>query len=386
MSEKTIKSALGLLQDDPDSPQAWADLREEVRRDPGMSQSDLAKLLEAARRAHEARREYEAVAEMLAIEVVAAAGTAQEAELLGELARVLDEELLDDAGALVVYEKLSVLRPGDALAAEAGERSEAKRAKWSELVERYLQEASRAADPAFKSSLLVRAAEVLNRYGKGDRRGNSVERSIELLRDALELQAHNLRAEILLERVLRDESRWDDLATAIERFATESKQKDEKVAAWVRLARTLAKRLESTERAAAAYERVIDLSPGHPQATGFLVDHFTSHKMWEHLVALYEEQLAAGGLRTKDEVFGATLQVAMVHWRMRGRPDAAEPWFDKLRKLEPANEGMLSFFREWCLARGDTTRLMAILVDAQRALPEGRERAAVGSEIARLAE
>jgi tetratricopeptide (TPR) repeat protein len=386
MSEKTIKSALGLLQDDPDSPQAWADLREEVRRDPGMSQSDLAKLLEAARRAHEARREYEAVAEMLAIEVVAAAGTAQEAELLGELARVLDEELLDDAGALVVYEKLSVLRPGDALAAEAGERSEAKRAKWSELVERYLQEASRAADPAFKSSLLVRAAEVLNRYGKGDRRGNSVERSIELLRDALELQAHNLRAEILLERVLRDESRWDDLATAIERFATESKQKDEKVAAWVRLARTLAKRLESTERAAAAYERVIDLSPGHPQATGFLVDHFTSHKMWEHLVALYEEQLAAGGLRTKDEVFGATLQVAMVHWRMRGRPDAAEPWFDKLRKLEPANGGMLSFFREWCSARGDTARLMAILVDAQRALPEGRERAAVGSEIARLAE
>src|SRR5580692_6266801 len=133
MSEKTIKSALGLLQDDPDSPQAWADLRAEVRRESGMSQGDLAKLLEAARRSHEARREYEAVAEMLSIEALAAAGTGQEAELLGELARVLDEELLDDERARGVYEKLAVLRPDDALAVEAAERSEAKRAKWSEL-------------------------------------------------------------------------------------------------------------------------------------------------------------------------------------------------------------------------------------------------------------
>ncbi len=386
MSEKTIKSALGLLQDDPESPQAWEALRAEIGRDPGMSQGDLAKLLEAARRAHEARREYEAVAEMLSVEAMAASGTPQEPELLAELARVMDEELLDDDGARAVYERLAELRPADSLALEAAERSEAKRAKWSELADRYIQEAARATDPAFKSSLLVRAGEVLCRHAKQSSDSDSVGRSIELLREALRLQPHNLRAEILLERVLRDESQWDALAAAIETFATESTQKEEKVGAWLRLARTLAKRLDSRERAAAAYERVIDLSPGHPQATGFLVDHFTSLKMWEHLVALYEEQLGAGGLRTKDDVLGATLQVAMVHWRMRGRPDAAEPWFEKLRKLEPANGGMLSFFREWCSARGDVTRLMALLVDAQRSLPEGRERSALGGEIARLAE
>jgi tetratricopeptide (TPR) repeat protein len=385
MSEKTIKSALGLLQDNSDSAEAWKQLREEVERAPGMGQAELAKLLEAARRAHEERREYEAVAEMLAIEVIAALGGPQEAELLAELARVLDEELLDDDKARAAYEKLAALRPHDALATEAGERSEAKRAKWSELVERYVHEAGRATDPSFRSSLLVRAAEVICRY-KRERETDWVERATSLLREALELEPHNLRAEILLERVLRDEGRWGDLAHTIERFATESTQKDEKVAAWVRLARTLATRLDSRERAAAAYERVIDLSPGHPQATGFLVDYFTSRKMWEHLVALYEEQLGSGGLRTKEEVFGATLQVAMVHWRMRGRSDAAEPWFDKLRKLEPANAGMLSFFREWCSARGDVTRLIAILTDAQRSLPEGPERADLAGEIARLAE
>jgi len=41
-------------------------------------------------------------------------------------------------------------------------------------------------------------------------------------------------------------------------------------------------------------------------------------------------------MRTREEEFGAVLQIAMVHWRMRKKPEAAEPWFERLRKLEPA--------------------------------------------------
>ena len=47
---------------------------------------------------------------------------------------------------------------------------------------------------------------------------------------------------------------------------------------------------------------------------------------------------------------------------------------------------MLSFFREWCTARGENARLAPILADAQRALPDGPERGAVVAEIAKLAE
>src|SRR6202000_1637424 len=122
-------------------------LREEGAGDPGMAHAELTKLLEAARRAHEARREDDAVARRLGIEVDAAQGTPRELELLTELARVLDEELLDDARARDVYDRVLTLRPGDSDAAEAKERSEAKRAKWRDLVDRYAHEASRAADP-----------------------------------------------------------------------------------------------------------------------------------------------------------------------------------------------------------------------------------------------
>ncbi len=382
MSAKTIKSALGVLQDDPDQETAWQSLRTEVGSGADMSAEDLRKLLEAARRAHDARREYDAVARLLDIEAGAARGTPREVELVAELARTLDEDLLDDEGAHAAYERLLALRPGDTNAQEAIERGEAKRGKWHDLVERYVQEAHGSGDPGFRSSLLVSAAEVTYRFG-----GEKDRRRVEpLLREALDLDAKNRRGQLLLERLLRGEGRWEDLTKALAHFAGEATQKEEKVAALQRLTRVLRAKLQKPERAVEPYETILDFYPGHPEATSFLSDHFTSTEQWEHLVALYEGQLASGALRGKEEEFGAVLQIAMVHWRMRGRPDAAEPWFERLRKLEPANAGMLRFFRELCTGRGETTRLAAILTDAQRALSEGAERSAIGAEIAKLAE
>ena len=75
MSANTIASSLGLLQDDPDHEQAWEDLRQALAFDPsagtatppeGSSITDVVDLLGSARRAHEMRREYEAVAELFA--------------------------------------------------------------------------------------------------------------------------------------------------------------------------------------------------------------------------------------------------------------------------------------------------------------------------------
>jgi golgin subfamily B member 1 len=382
MSAKTIKSALGVLQDDPDQETAWQALRADVGGGADMGADDLRRLLEAARRAHDARREYDAVARLLGIEAEAAKGTPREAELVAELARTLDEDLLDDEGARASYAQLLVLRPGDSNAQEAIERSEAKRGKWHDLVERYVQEAHGSGDAGFRSSLLVSGAEVTYRFGvEKDRK-----RVEPMLREALDLDPKNRRGELLLERLLRFEARWEDLAKALSHFAGEATQKEEKVAALQRLARVLRTKIQEPARAVEVYETLLDFIPGMQEATSFLSDHFTNSEQWEHLVALYEGQLSSGALRGKEEEFGAVLQIAMVHWRMRGRPDAAEPWFERLRKLEPANAGMLGFFREWCTGRGETTRLATILGEAQRAMPEGPERHAIGAEIAKLSE
>ncbi len=446
MTANTIRNALGVLQDEPDNEQAWSDLREtlgytsdEGTVDPGeLGPAALAQLLEAARQAHEMRREYEAVAELLEIESALASGD-REAELVSELATVRDDILLDDAGAVAAYRRLLTLRPNDTNAAEALERCEAKRAKWKDLAQRYYTESKTAGDASFKSSLLVSAAEIAYRYGRPEilakekkeaeaakpaeesspkslrggkkskkkkdakspdssrsipestraepskARRELTEKIIGLLRDALNLDPKNRRALLLQERLLRDEERWADLVAALELFATESNAKDEKIAASIRLARVLTKKLADKARAIGVYERVLDLSPGHAEATSALVHHFTDNEMWDHLVSLYEGQLKGGGVRQGQEV-GVILQVAMINWRMRNKPEAAEPYFERLRKAEPAHPGMLGFFRDWCGKRGESTRLVQILSDAQRAMPEGPERGQVSAEIAGLAE
>src|SRR5262249_5223409 len=130
MSAKNIRTALGLLQDDPDNEQAWSELRAVLGLSGGggkppadIGAEDLAKLLASARRAHEMRREYDAVAGLLEMEVVLAKGQPREADLLSELSHVLDDELLDDERAVLAYEQLLKLRPGDSHAEEALERS-----------------------------------------------------------------------------------------------------------------------------------------------------------------------------------------------------------------------------------------------------------------------
>ncbi|HEX4513278.1 MAG TPA: tetratricopeptide repeat protein, partial [Polyangiaceae bacterium] len=396
MSANTIRTALGLLQDDPDHEQAYLDLQEALQggTPEGMSNEDARALLASARRAHEARREHDAVASLLELEVLLAQGDSSEVDMLRELARVADEELFDDQRAEEVYQRILALVPGAADIEEAVEKIQAKRGKWTDLVQRYADEAKSAAEPRLKSSMLVSAAEIGYRYGrgalaaeKGSKKKLAALQSeiIGRLEEALKVDAKNRRAGALLERIYRESQRWEELATLLELVATESTAKDEKTAGFLRLARVLAKKIKSPERATAAYEGVLDLMPGNEEATSFLVDFFTAREMWDHIVSLYDEQLHASARHGKEDI-GIVLQLAMTHWKMRNKPDVAEPYFDKLRKSEPAHPGMLAFFRETLTARNDLAKLTQVLTDAQRALPDGLARTQIAAEVAKLSE
>src|SRR4029079_2200462 len=141
MSAQKIRAALGQLQDDPDIEDSWNELFEAVTApDAGMPQAELRTLLESARRGHEVRREWDAVAKLLELEAGLNAGTPAEFAMQFELARVFEDELFDDENAKKTYQRLLELRPGDATAQEAIERGEGKRKKWKDLVDRYLEE------------------------------------------------------------------------------------------------------------------------------------------------------------------------------------------------------------------------------------------------------
>jgi tetratricopeptide (TPR) repeat protein len=402
MSANSIRNALGLLQDDPDRAEAWAKLREALGvSDDGnrialpsdVNAADTANLLEQARASHASRREHDAVAGLLAFEAMLARGSDREAGLVAELGRVRDEETLDDAGARAAYERLLELRPGDAKAEEFLETSDAKQKKWTDIVAKYVEEAKQGTDPTFKASMLVGASEVAYRFGRPQLAGGGKKKKQQLsglvdevisgLREAVGIDPKSMRALHVLERVLRTEERWDDLAVLLERRAESAAAKDDRIAGLLRLARVLQRKMNVQDRAMDVYAKVLDLQPANREATSALVDLFTAQEKWEELVSLYDGQLATLG---REGQAGTILQIAMVQWKMRNRPDAAEPYFERLRKLEPAHPGMLGFFREWCPAHGETARLGQVLTDASRALPEGAERMAIVAEMAKINE
>ncbi|HEX9296756.1 MAG TPA: hypothetical protein VF881_13015, partial [Polyangiaceae bacterium] len=384
MSAQKIRAALGQLQDDPDNEASWNDLFEAVTSPAaGMAQADLRALLESARRGHETRREWEAVAKLLELEASLNAGTPVEFAMQFELARVFEDELFDDKRATAAYRRLLELRPADATAEEALERGESKRKKWKELVARYLEEAEQATDATFKASLLMSAAEVAYRYG--DRNKKAIAEIAARLEEGLKLDPKNQRIGNLLERIYRDQENWQKVARVLETRGAEATSKEERAVSLNRLGRVLYRKLEDEGRAVVAYERVLDLWPGNSEAMSFLSEHFSKTEQWEHLVALYEDQLRGGGARQGEEA-GIVFQIAMVNWKMRKKPELAEPYFDRLRRFEPAHPGMLAFFREFCGAANDRSRLLTILTDAQRSLSDGPEKTALATEIAKLAE
>src|SRR5690606_25205089 len=203
-----------------------------------------------------------------------------------------------------------------------------------------------------------------------------------LFRQALEVTERDPRAARLYERVLRSRQKWSELAEVLLDTAEHARDKDEKVRLFVRAARVLASHLDEHDRAAACYERVLGYAPGHGEAMAYLVERFTEREDWERLIALYEDALRT---RTKlEDEAGALLQLGMVHWRFRQSPEEAEPYFARLRKVDPAHPGMLDFYREH-LAPQDEARWVTILTDAQRVASTEEQKLQLAIELAKAA-
>ena len=384
MDSQTIRTALGTLQAIPDSDQAWTALRGSAKASDGdLSTDELLRLLESAREKHAARGEWSAVAGLLEIAVQAAEGSPREAELVTEQAKVLSGEMFDDDGAAVCYLRLLELDPNNSVATAAIAESENKRQRFSELASTYATEAEGASDEVYKSSMLMRAAEMEVRFGG---QSVSLETAIERSEQAVRLDPTNERAGRLLEHIYRSGNRWEELARVLERLADRGEKPASRVAAGVRLARLYAQHLSDNERAARAYDRVLRVDASHAEAKGFLSEFYGNDERWADLVALYERELK--GKDTNDaERLGDMLQIAMLHWRKLSRPQDAEPWFERIRKVEPTNEGMLNFYREYYGSLEDDTRLIEVLQGAQRSVPDAsKERKNLSSEIAKLAE
>lgn len=382
MKAEAIANLLGQLQSDPDSPNLWEELVEAITSpERELSNQELEQLVAAGMAQYKERGEWTAVAHLLEIALSIAEDESRRLAYIEELASVCDTYLFSTQNAERTWQLLRQRMPNHPGATTALAELAERRGSWQQMSRNYSQEAQAASDDVYRSSMLMRAAEMELRYATE----SNDDRIIENLEQAVRLDASNTQAGRMLERLYRRTDRWEEVARVLERMATRGIDTTERKSAAIRLARLYRYRLQDGERSATAYERLLRDQPGHAEAMAYLADLYSSEKRWEELVALYEQDLSSRDL-TSPLALGNLLQIAMLHYKVRGNKADAEPWFDRIRKLEPAHEGMLEFFRDYCREIGDESRWIDVLQGAQRVMPDGTAKARSAEELAELAE
>ncbi len=377
--KERIQSLISILEHDASNEEAVHSLEEAVTSDEALENvSAVIEELEVSWKRLVSAGRFGTACRVMDIELVLVEDPESEARLLRECARILDEELFDQRAALEKLKQLVVVAPEDTESIGKIESMESERGNWSEIVEKFEEQAKEATEPSLKAHMFFSAAE---RTYKNHKRGKEIP---VFLQEALEADASHHRAARLLELVLTERERWEDLASLYVKLGQERSTKQERIQMLLAAGYTYGHRMEDVDSAAECYSNVLDLAPQDKSALKFLVKYFEEKEDWDHLVALYSDSLR--GQQSDDEKIAMLMQAGMVHWRMRENMEDAEDYFRRLRKLEPSHQGMLGFYRKF-YGEDDAnkSKLLKILTDAQRATEDNNLGEKLNVEIAQLA-
>jgi tetratricopeptide (TPR) repeat protein len=354
-----LQSVLSRLDSDPDDPHVLAGLALVTTAvQAGLDPASAAALTHTRKRFRDRGRPD--VALRLIDAALAGAATGDKAELWLAKAEILDEDLLDEGGATACYQAALAERPDDAVAAEALESLKLARDNWKKFAAKYVDEAKASTDRQLTTALYLSAAETYARYAP---EAAEVEA---YLRRSLDADPRNRKAGAHLERVLARAGRWPELAEALAVRVDHAASSDERVAALLALAEVTRGPLGQADRALELYKKVVAIDAAQPTALRVLGDAFASAENWQSLVMLYASALKVRG---GDGDLGMLLQVGMILWKRLGDLDGAEDYFRRIRKLDAAHPVALEFYRAYHGGRGEGGKLVAILRQAEKALP-----------------
>lgn len=371
---------LKMLHSDPSN--AWA-LSELQKLGPSiLSTSEVADALDKARTQLLGRGASETAVELFDVELEHAEGERQANLLFAKGVVVFDDLLKVESGLECMGEALR-LQPENQATQDKITHLEEVKANWQAIVEKFVEEAEATTESSLATSLYRAAAETYGRY-----QPDAVEIE-EYLRKALEIEPGNVRAQAQLARLLSRGERWQELLEQLKSNIAESATVEERNASWLRIAELGEGSLADPSLAVHAMQNVIAAEPGNTRALAYLASQLEKEEDWTGAVTLYTNALKArrrsGSPETEIDLL---IQVGMLHWKKLEDPEAADEYFTRLRKLSPAHQVHLDFYREYYVATEQSGKLMQVYRQALKAAgKDGPERKkALMVELAQLSE
>ncbi|HRI50804.1 MAG TPA: hypothetical protein PLW65_11535, partial [Pseudomonadota bacterium] len=311
-------------------------------------------------------------------------GAAERADLLCEKGRIYADDLLRDDEAAAAFNAALKLQDDHEAAQDAQSQLEMVAGNWAKIVKKFLDEAKVSTDRQLTTGLYTNIGEI---YAKHSPTTADAETH---WYKALAVEPRNRRASQHLERHFRAARRFPELVKVYEQRADSAATKEERVSALLSLAELYVRELKNSEAAVEAHKKALTIDPGERRALSALVALYTEKKDYTALIKLYEQALKARQ-RTDSELL-TVLEIGRLYWHKLSNFEQADEYYKRVRKVDPAHAEMLDFYRAFHGGRGgkpsadDSTKLLAILTQAQKVEHDAARRLQLGVEMAQVAE
>ena len=184
------------------------------------------------------------------------------------------------------------------------------------------------------------------------------DRAIEAWRSAQSIDATNPRILDALEGLFAAQGRWSECVESLEKRVALADGKRAKIAALLNLAAMAYERLDDSERAVEAYERVLQLEPRNAAAASGLETIYVATQQWEPLAALLLERDDLAALEQVAHIYEEKIgdaRAAFLVWiTVLRRDETPVLLVEHLDRLAPLADA-------WAELAGETEQLAAEL-------------------------
>ena len=385
-----IVQALATLDSDPTQAEARGRLVAQAKVAAESSSESAAQAKGAVREAQKRYRERgDAELWLVLCDVLLDSGlvtvAAERAELLIEKGRVCCDELLSESQAEAAYQAALAVDPENETAQDAVEQLAAVKGNWQKVVQKWLDEAKRSTERQLTTDLYTRIGEYHGKYSPQPSEAESY------WYKALSVEPRNRRASLHLERFFRAQKKWPELIKTYEQRADSAATKEDRVLALLSLADLYGKQLKNHDAAVESHKKALLIDPANGRALAALVTLYTDKQDYASLIKLYEQALKVR--QRTDSELPTVLEIGRLYFHKLKNFEQANEYYQRVRKVDPAHQEMLDFYRSYHGGRGtgkptadDSSKLLAVLTQAQKVENDAGRRLSLGIEMAQVAE
>jgi len=290
---------------------------------------------------------------------------AQARDLRAEAAELLETRLNESGHARDLYETIFAEDPGHEKAIVALERIYTKIDDWAGLA-KILEQRADALRGDAKVETICKIAEIFEDHL------NDLPGATRQLEAALGLDPNSITALKGLDRIYNRTGKYKELLGNLEKQIELSATPRQKIKLCERIAGIQDEEFLNHEKAAEAYEAILQIDGAHEGALSALVRHYRALDRWEDVVQLYDKNLRiVSEDKRRIELYMAMGRVLV---DQVGSPERARKAYEKVLEIDPDHGAALESLAHVRAATGDAmAALSAVESLAERAeKPESR--------------